>query len=596
MSLTPQVARLREAALVYLDRSGGLQKFVEDCKAYDESRQSYAVYRFLIYVNPCDIAELDSTLGNLILHEPRKAVHIFQSVCAVSINTLSLIEQLKTENQINVVLKLTHLPSLPSYFLSLLEFPIDYTSQRFYMLEGIVVAMTVVTKYTQGARFLCSEENCPYSQGYQYIRVHTPGATESATIRQDFSCDLCASPLKEDMKSRVLGDKQIVEVIDATALHAFQGSCRNNPELRVQSFTVFLRDELSSAMILGDRCKIIGIPTCLQNYSHVSFSIEANSIHHCTPPGPFSISESMKHLHLLTMRSPWSFTAIIANVFASQLVPVGTYNTLKLCLLLSLVQTCNEDRKSATYVDCLVLTSDTLLINRLLNYSISLVPRGIRHLPSCEIFATVTKDEHGTGTASIQACSALLAKGGVCFVGDLMSQRKDKLELLQSVLESRSTTLFIPGKKYGEEMDQQLSFPVECSFWSFVDMGPSTRRHLYKDIDIIGKMDLGLVPANLADAFGVLVHCNESSTLYPIIPLVHHTLSKALIPVGPPSEASLQLTSQDFEKLIAFAKELHVELSPEAEKLIHGYYLASRRVRTDSMNSSKLSTSALKNL
>ncbi|KAJ1192357.1 hypothetical protein NDU88_001667, partial [Pleurodeles waltl] len=172
MSPSPQTARLREAVLVYLDRSGGLRKFVEDCKVYDESKQSYAVYRFIIYVNPCDIAELDSTLGNLILHEPRKAVHIFRAVCAVAINTLSLIEQLKTENQINVVLKLTHLPSLPSYFLSLREFPIDYTSQRFYMLEGIVVAMTVVTKYTQGARFLCSEDNCPFSEGTTFFVIY----------------------------------------------------------------------------------------------------------------------------------------------------------------------------------------------------------------------------------------------------------------------------------------------------------------------------------------------------------------------------------------------------------------------------------------
>jgi len=44
----------------------------------------------------------------------------------------------------------------------------------------------------------------------------------------------------------------------------------------------------------------------------------------------------------------------------------------------------------------------------------------------------VSKDKHGTGSASIHACSAVLAKGGICYIGDLSSYKKDKLELLQS--------------------------------------------------------------------------------------------------------------------------------------------------------------------
>lgn len=63
------------------------------------------------------------------------------------------------------MLKLTHLPPLRSYSLDLCEFPLDYASQRFYMMQGIVIAMTTVTKYTQGARFLCSDEACPLSKG-----------------------------------------------------------------------------------------------------------------------------------------------------------------------------------------------------------------------------------------------------------------------------------------------------------------------------------------------------------------------------------------------------------------------------------------------
>lgn len=37
--------------------------------------------------------------------------------------------------------------------------------------------------------------------------MHLPGATESATVRNDFVCSLCSSPLQEDMKYRVLGGR-----------------------------------------------------------------------------------------------------------------------------------------------------------------------------------------------------------------------------------------------------------------------------------------------------------------------------------------------------------------------------------------------------
>ncbi|XP_023389049.1 minichromosome maintenance domain-containing protein 2 isoform X4 [Pteropus vampyrus] len=509
--------KMKEAALIYLDKSGGLQKFIDDCKYYNDLKQSYAVYRFNILINPSDVVELDTELGNHILHQPLEASQVFQSVCFIAVKTLSLMGQLQTENQINIVLKLTHLPPLPSYSLDFCEFPHDYTSQRFYMMQGIVIAMTTVTKYTQGARFLCSDEACPLSKGFQYIRVHVPGATESATIRNDFLCNLCSSSLQEDRKFRVLGV-------------------------------------------------------------------------------PSGISDSFRCLLSLTSSSCWKFTAILANIFASQIVPPGTYNLLKLCLLMSLVQTSVRNKELEDSLDILIITSDTLLVDRLLNFSINLVPRGIRHPVSAEIFPTVSRNKYGTGAVSVQAGSALLAKGSICFIGDLASHKKDKLEQLQSVMESRSITVYISGKKFGDDIDQQMTFPVQCSFWSFVDLDSSSRRNTQKTNTLIGQMDCSLIPANLVEAFGLLINCNESSPCHPFLSNVQHTLKKAIDPEGLLYVASKQFTTEDFEKLLAFAKNLNVEFSLEAERMIHGYYLASRRIRTDSICGSKLSSSALKYL
>lgn len=64
---------------------------------------------------------------------------------------------------------------------------------------------------------------------------------------------------------------------------------------------------------------------------------------------------------------------------------------------------------------------------RLFDFSINLVPRGIRHSVSTEIFPTLSRNKYGTGAVSIQAGSALLAKGGICFIGDLASHKKINL-------------------------------------------------------------------------------------------------------------------------------------------------------------------------
>ncbi|XP_072807981.1 minichromosome maintenance domain-containing protein 2 isoform X2 [Vicugna pacos] len=545
--------KMKEAALIYLDRSGSLQKFIDDCKSYNDSKQNYAVYRFNILINPSDIVELDAELGNHILHQPLKAAQVFQSVCFIAVKTLSLIGQLQTENQINIVLKLTHLPPLPSYSLDLCHFPLDYTSQRFYMMQGIVIAMTTVTKYTQGARFLCSDEACPLSK-----------------------------------------DKQIVEIITTKALHAFQGYSNSQP-FRFQSLTIFLRDESVNKMNIGNEYKIIGIPTCVKT-SQTAVCIEANSITSCNPKVPSGISDNLRCLLSLTSGSCWKFTAILANIFASQIVPPGTYSLLKLCLLMSLVQTSDRNKELEDCLDILIITSDTLLVERLLNFSINLVPRGVRHPVSTEIFPTLSRNKYGTGAVSIQAGSALLAKGGICFIGDLASHKKDKLEQLQSAVESRSTTVYISGKKFGDDMDQQMTFPVQCSFWSFVDMDSSSRRNTQKTNTLIGQMDCSLIPANLVEAFGLLINCNESSPCHPLLPTVQHTLKKAIDPEGPLYVASKQFKTEDFEKLLSFAKNLNVEFSLEAERMIHGYYLASRRIRTDCICGPKLSASALKYL
>ncbi|KAF5897498.1 minichromosome maintenance domain-containing protein 2, partial [Clarias magur] len=579
-----ELLSLKESIVTYLDRSEGLRKLVDTCQSLNDLQQ---MYRFSFDVNPSDIVELDARLGDCILHNPLKATSLFQSVCFLSIKTLSLIEHIHTESQVNVVLRPTHMPPFPSYNLDLSTFPRGYYLMRPVTLEGLVIAMTCVTKYTQGARFICAEEKCPCSRDFHHIRVHAPGATESATVRSHFICFLCSSPLKEDVKSRVLGDKQLVELVHMRALGVL--GVHEPFSIRYQSVTLFLRDELCNTMKIGQLYRVVGIPAHVLQWPNITYTIEACSIQNLMPKYPSRISDNFQALHAASAYSPWRFSAIVANSFGSPAVPPGLYSTLKLALLLSLVQTKEENLETHNHLDVLAFTGDTLIVERLMTYSLGLSARGIRHPVAGELFTSLSRDEHGAGTANIHAGSALLAAGGVCLLGDLTCYKKDRIDTLQSALDSRAVSVFIPGKKYGEDADKLISIPITCNFWALADGLTASKKANRPDNLLLGTVEMGPVPPTVIDAFGLVIHCREPASNHPHLPMTIHTLRQAISPGEPIYPACMQFNTQDYTELLAYARHLKVDMSTESEQMIHGYYMASRRLRSSvSVTSIKL--------
>ncbi|XP_026218529.1 minichromosome maintenance domain-containing protein 2 isoform X2 [Anabas testudineus] len=544
------IVSLKESVLVYLDRSGGLQKLVEDCKSFNDPQQVEAMYRFCIVVNPSDVIEVDPELGDCVLHDPLRATALFQSVCFLTIKTLSLVEKIHTESQVNIILRFTYLPPFPEYTLDLCSYPRVFSPMRPVSMEGLVIAMTRVTKYTQGARFLCTNDDCPCSTGFHHIRVHAPGATESATVRNDFTCMICNSQLKEDVKFRVLGDKQLVELIHVKAQNVL--AAQQQSTLRYQSVTLFLRDELCNSMRIGRLYRVLGIPAHVHQWPNITCSVEANSVQLWEPEYPHKVSASFQDLFKATSSSPWRFSAILAHCFGLNVAPPGLYNTLKLAVLLSLVQSSTDAKDKIFHnLDLLVVTTDTLIVHRLMAYSLSLACHGVRHHSSGEMFASLSRDEHGAGTANIHAGSALLATGGICMLGELGCYRKDKLDAIQS----------------------------ECSFWALTELSRWSGR---ADSAILGIADIGPIAIQLVDAFGLLIQCKEMIGEQALLAQVNHTLLQAVKPEQPQYTSCWNFSTEEYTELVAHARNLQVDLSPGAEKLIHGYYMASRRVRTQS--------------
>ncbi|XP_061122003.1 minichromosome maintenance domain-containing protein 2 [Syngnathus typhle] len=580
---------LKKSILSYLNLSGGLQKLVNDCASFNDPQHAKDVYRFCITVNPSDVIDLDAELGDCILHDPQRATSLFQSVCFTAIKNLSLVKKIQTECQVNVVLKLTHLPPFPEYVLNLATFPRMRQSMWPVLMEGLAIATTWVTKYTQGTRFLCSNDCCPFSLGFHTIRFHAPGATESATVDNDFTCMVCTSPFKEDIKFRVLGDKQLVELIHVNALNVLHAP--QQTAIRYQSVTFFLRDELCNAMSIGRLYRVIGIPARVHRSPNITWSVEANSVQPWEPEYPHEISVKFKALLDATRGSPWRFAAVVTNCFALDVLPLGLFNTLKLSLLLSLLQTEAEAKNTVFNLDLLVMTDDKLILDRLMAYALSLARRGVRHPASEKMFASLSQDEHGVGTANIHAGSALLATGGICMLGDLNGFVKDELDAIQSVLDSRTTSVFIPGKKYGEAVDQKLSFPVSCSFWAFTDSThPPQRSGRAHDVTL-GAAGMGAIPPQLADSFGLVVQVDQGGKQTVLAQAVH-TLRQAVLPEEH-HPSLMNFSAEDYEGLVAHAQNLKVELSTSAQMMIHGYYMASRAVCSQT-HAAKMSMASIK--
>ncbi|XP_013392546.1 minichromosome maintenance domain-containing protein 2-like [Lingula anatina] len=271
----------RIAALEYLDQTGTLEDIKRTCRTLGaQTEKKHAVFRFCIPVEPEDVLDLNASFGNFILNKPSGACKIFQSVIFRAIQVLQLLPQCSDASQVMVVLRPLSLPRLEKYFISSTkDFPNHSEGQRLYMYEGIVTGKTIATKYTQSARFYCPIEGCDGGQGNRYIRLHSSGAREIHTIRKDFKCSFCGSPLEEDVSERVLADKVIIEMMDEQAFQYSQYISDMVRSTRFQALTFYTRDELSQDIQIGKKYTVIGIPTYeFQENNQVNVALEASNI------------------------------------------------------------------------------------------------------------------------------------------------------------------------------------------------------------------------------------------------------------------------------------------------------------------------------
>jgi len=278
------------------------------------------------------------------------------------------------------------------------------------------------------------------------------------------------------------------------------------------------------------------------------------------PKGFASLPSSILHLLSSTAGSPWRFTWTLAYLSASAIVPPPCFHRLKLLLLLVIVLVLEGSELPRLAMDMLVMGVETSLINRLLAHFSQFVKNFVRHsVASTLATKSLTSSVESQPSVLLEAGSLFLARKGLCYLGFLSSLKKSEVDLVKHSLESRSsnvTSATSPG----------LAQRPHCLAWSICEPDRKKPSGLTPNAD------------SLLDVFGLRVFTD--SPLEEVQHVVNELIAQFLLEPSPCS-----LAASDLRQLLMYAASVDVQLSSDAEALITGYYLASRKRRSNAMRS-----------
>nr|XP_054754873.1 minichromosome maintenance domain-containing protein 2-like [Lytechinus pictus] len=576
---------LKESALYYLDKTDQLASIKKKCIEIQQSNEKQIqIYSFLINIDIQELCQIDAELANMVTCKPSDAYTLFQEVCFTTSHTLGVIPKSIKPTQIHCNLMLKGLPTLPSFILQPRDYFASKFASRFYQFVGVVCSMTSPSKYTRCAKYRCPITECYGSDENTYVRLHTAGAKETQTVRNDFHCFYCGTLLVEDVNGRIIGERLIVKMVCKDAF--YQAAC---PQYH-QSITVYIRDDLMPSVFLGGCFNVVGIPAIENSGSKMSLAFEANNILLIEEPAtalmPKNIPETINQLYTDRVSSPWSFSSSIAYLFAPDIAPHGTFHKLKLHLLLSLMQTTQCEK----ILDVLAVGKDTHILHRLMMHVASLVNQQVTHASSTPIFGHIQKDQQ-TGTCIIEAGSVVLAHHGVCLLGCLDTWKKDAKEKLRAATDNRVITLTVPRTVDAGPL-QIHTLPLQSTLWAYAS--PDVRK---MKADLFVAQDIDENSKKIPEGFSMVVMCDNNEQTWDEFKeasLIHQALLGAMNATQ--DQPHQVISNQDFRQFITLASQQPAELTKSAQQLIKGYFVGSRRVRSSGVRGTPFPPAALKTL
>ncbi|XP_043204648.1 minichromosome maintenance domain-containing protein 2-like isoform X2 [Amphibalanus amphitrite] len=445
-------------------------------------------------------------------------------------------------------------------------------------VSGILLSRTLPEKFVECMRHVCENSYC----AEELISVFVPGRPPPGTFTD---CTNCGANLREDVGCRRLSEATEGFLVPLEALEAPLKPCKG----RFQSVRVVFRGELCRDLHLGGRYRVVGQLVKVSEGSSCRLTLEAASVR----PIPLSIyaqplvcaiSPVIETLYHDRRFSPWSFALSLAYVFASGLSPAGTYFRLKLGMLLSLVA-CGAIRHSRLQ-PLLAVGPDVGSLVRLLSHGAGLARRCVRHTCPGPLAGRAARPAvGGAARAELEAGSLLLARGGVCLLGDLSKYRREALHTLQKGLEVGSVSVVCPASLSGTGRPESVSMPLLCQPWAVYDCKPTGGTDLNSSLvsdsaSLVGTQTNAL-PRTLTEAFGVVYYTESADDCDDLA--CDLATCQLLMAAGGGRVDQQLVPDKDLTAFLAAACELSLDLEPDAERLVRRYFVASRRVRTSNV-------------
>ncbi|KAJ8027730.1 Minichromosome maintenance domain-containing protein 2 [Holothuria leucospilota] len=550
---------LKEDILIFLDQTCQLKSICQSCRVkLCQSEWKGEVSMVKVNVDVLHLSEISSSLTNLVLHEPDRAQQLFQEVVYTTLQTLLNLPESCSLAQIQVQLQVFNLPSLPDYKLSVRQFLMCNFESRFYTFEGLACARSTTQKYSKSTKYVCLSKQCKGSKEDAFIRLFNRGSAESQVIRCDFRCIYCGCFLKEDIHRRVLGEKLIVEMV---SVEDISNRC---PVKINQCIRVIFRDELTSSVEIGSRYSVVGVPVAdFMKEGTVRVVLEASSVCPLFDVPRDSclrshwIPESILYLRHGLTNSPWSFSARLACMFASEISPPGTFYFLKMCMLLSLMQTGSSNKGGKSKLDLLATGDEDVIIGRLLHFG-ELISGTLLNHNSKPLFPSTREVQQGL---IIDGGSILLSGACICCIGNLNLKRKEVQEKIMKVLQERCIAVELSKKEGTNKIFEE--FPVYSTLWAYQKSKDTRKDASSKDYP-----------------FKLCVNCDNqafSSDEFLQQQLCHSLLSNCLS-----LEAGLlvarSISFEDLQQFIWMSASRIVKFSSDAETLLKEYFVTSRRM------------------
>ncbi|KAK4310672.1 hypothetical protein Pmani_017772 [Petrolisthes manimaculis] len=517
-----------------------------------------------------DKADLDLTLHSLASNLPLESSVIDES------------SDVLTAPQIYVPLRVSGLSGVTELAVrGIRDLPLKLDEPRLAFISGRILSISISSSYTKWVRYVCSTPGCVGMARDLHVRVFVVGRPEADTVHNHPYCRVCHSSLSEDPSSRELGEKAIILVLP-------NQQAEENVHVRVQALRVVLRDEMKQGLQPGQALEAT-VMISPQNFPQFP-SLEGILVH---PPIPLRPPSSLPPVFSRLVKdresSPWSLVLTLAYMFAASVTPAGTFHTLKFALLLSLAA-CSSEKPGLAVLG---VGSNTTMLLRLLWWSALHAPRSVVHSSLDAVAGACVKD--GEGHLWVEAGSLLRAHGGVCVLGEFSKFKKDLQQSVCRALES-GVVQVQHSTRLGKDVTY-FTYPLRTTAWGCYDPSTARTQEANDQFDSFLHVPLGDLTKSITDVFGLVVYTEtplgECEREAEDVITLHTLLQATTHQAGFQSSSQSLLPSEQLSQYLNIVRSIKVVFSASAEKLIRGYYVATRRLRGDCVQGSAVPITAI---